>query len=477
MRMYSIILMSIFLCIGLKASNDEIKARGNPFRSPVNFSQNNSISIDARDIVDLNEPLSIIGVDQGDLGEETHAALGLSNNESFLNEKINVATSLNLKRKYDVVHNTKGKDLEKNKKRRIIPSVADAHASYPPHHIPENMPITDAEHIKYLRSEIPKAEEHILISSWGINPDKISSCGIQDLLVQAIKRGVRIYAYIGGCYDSKHMAYVKSISTHCSFIPVHTKIFAVDKDFVALGSFNWLNPFGVWPVEGSPNENGSFVYRGSVSNNIKDAVWEKIKLYQSIYHNNTRNIIKGMSKRSFYRSVPIGNSKEVFLLPTGESHINFLSEEIKKVEKKVIISSFSVSDSIEAKLSDNLMLQALKRGVQFYFITNGEQNCHRIRHHFDYFDKNFKTQFIFSNNPNLHSKTWIFDDKTIVQTSYNLFSAAPRVNHKLSNDWSSNCESGLVVTGLAAQPFIQKYYQDSLLRFGIQDRVKSGFAG
>jgi len=130
--------------------------------------------------------------------------------------------------------------------------------SYPPNHIPANMPMTDTEHIEYLRSEIPKAEDHILISSWGINPDKISSCGIEDLLVKAIRRGVNIYAYIGGEYTPKLEAYVKRISTHYSFIPVHAKIFAVDRDFVALGSFNWLNPFGVRPIEGSPNENGSF---------------------------------------------------------------------------------------------------------------------------------------------------------------------------------------------------------------------------
>lgn len=332
-------------------------------------------------------------------------------------------------------------------------------------HYPQERLLSDIEHISLLKQEILKAEDHILITSWGLRPQEIITQGLHTLLGESIQRGVNVYIYLGGTYaltpDQQNC--LKSISTHASLTDIHTKIFARDNDFVALGSFNWLSPYGEGPLKDRYNENGTIVFRGSVSNNIQQAIWSKIKLFNVWKQGDQSATLKVTSQRDFYRPLPIGSSNEVFLLSTGESHLNFLLTTLEKTKKHVIISSPFVTEEIDAKISDTAILAALKRGVKFTFITRDDENVQKIEKHFVSYFKEYKNSFVILKHPYNHSKTWIFDDEIIVDGSYNIFSAAPKVAHPQFFGWSFNHESGLVISGDSAKNFIEQYYQKTLL--------------
>lgn len=322
------------------------------------------------------------------------------------------------------------------------------------------------EHIKILQSCLQEAKQSILITSYGINHETFQRANLFKLFSDARQRNVRIYIYYN---DQKDIAedILRFFEKHdilCDFTWTHSKILAMDKSFVAAGSFNWLSTIN---SHYAPSEEASFVCRGDVCELIINDFWKHLKHYRNQQFANNKRV------RRFERN-PYNISSMVYeldettnltYLPTLEQHCGFLQELFKQAKHRVIICSPFISSAraYAEDLNSPLLRAAASHGVNVYFICSTYSN--ELGDFQDFLKRLRLPNIHLVTVTNMHLKTIIIDDSLIAEGSFNWLSAS----RNRDSDYH-NHELTLLVEGQMAKRLIQHYFQTKLGRI-IADKI------
>lgn len=318
---------------------------------------------------------------------------------------------------------------------------------------------TYEEHLQLLQTAFKEAKKSILITSYSINHETLKNAGLYKLIPLAVKRGVRIYFYHN---DKKEIDYriEKFLEKNDIFLAdanTHSKILAVDKHFVAAGSFNWLSTID---SDYEPSEEGSLSIRGeAICNSLIEEFWKHIKYYRSLQFGNLRSIFNYESKAENLSSLTyqVDDKTELEYIPNLEEQCGFLQVCFERAKQRVIICSPFISSegAYQEDLHFKLIINTISRGVKIYFICKNDS---------DYLDdfKAFLNKFRSSQihlipMENIHLKTIIVDDDTIAEGSFNWLSA--------SRDRESehhNHEQTISIQGEGAKALIEHFFQSRI---------------
>ena len=365
----------------------------------------------------------------------------------------------------------------------VVVSEDSSKSSSPKHPLPDAEDIaedfklySDGEHINFLRSSIHNAENNILITSWKINVLDIKKSGVERDLIAARNRGVHVSLYFkelitlsSECLtaqDKLSQAMKKRlnrIANQWVFIDNHSKIFRVDNSSLAIGSWNWLSP-----TDKFDGQNATVVLRGldfTEANSEADKCIEWYKqASKSLDLKSIRNLngLKYCIRRCVHsederRMVDTSDVFDDFLILSEGGQNTYLSLNVDELlehisfsiccakSRVVICSPFVSVNNLNWKSEDvrdldtfynwkqiNHILntadaeRALSNNVQFVLVTNKTEASNALARYFKKHKvyRKYIGQFIFMTQPNVHQKTILIDQCTMVEGSFNFFSGA-----------------------------------------------------
>lgn len=318
---------------------------------------------------------------------------------------------------------------------------------------------TREEHINLLRVSLKEATTCLLITSWRVDSQIFKEEGLYKLMLQAKKRGVKIYIYCDDDYavDDALLDFFEEEEIFFAQTFTHSKILAVDEELVSVGSFNWLS--------GSNEQydmscEGSIVYEGELCGELIQELWAHIKHYRNEQYGNMRAVKK--FERNPYnlcaKIINIGCDSSLTYLPTLDEHQLFLSDVFEKATRRIIICSPFISpvDGFKIDIHRDCMLKALERGVTIHFVCD-IHNPNLLR--FEYFLKSFQStqvHLIKATYP-FHLKTIIVDNTSIAEGSFNWLSAATDRESVYHNH-----EATFVIEGVAAKDLIESFFDSTI---------------
>lgn len=314
------------------------------------------------------------------------------------------------------------------------------------------------EHIKILQSCLQEAKYSLLITSYGINHETFQRANLFRLFADAKRRNVRIYIYYN---DQKNIAedilrFFEKNDIHCDFTWTHSKILAMDKCFVAAGSFNWLSTINSHYGE---SEEASFVCHGNICELIIDDFWKHLKHYRNQQFANNKRV-KRFERNPYNISsmvYELDGTTNLTYLPTLDQHCGFLQDLFKQAKNRVIICSPFISSarSYAEDLNTPLLREATSRGVKVYFICSTYSN--ELGDFQDFLKRLRLPNIHLVTVTNMHLKTIIIDDSLIAEGSFNWLSASRNRDSEYHNH-----ELTLLVEGQMAKCLIQHYFQTKL---------------
>lgn len=323
---------------------------------------------------------------------------------------------------------------------------------------PFSMISSREDHMRLLTETIRGSQKSLLITSYGILPQRTDDQGIYQLLREARQRGVRIYIYSHGCLDLDPgvLSFFDDHKIAYDDCATHAKILAADEEFVAIGSFSWLS---------QPRENDwsnvTFCLRdGEITGSLKEEIWKHLKYYRNLQYGNEKQI-RRYEKNPYNAAIPVwelGDKTELEYLHSLEAHRDFIEDIFKDAKHRIILFSpfINVKSGYEEDFSYPLLAKALKRGVEIYFVcreTDRELNSLKA-----YLQKLFQTwphSLHLIPLPNFHHKTIIVDDDMLTAGSFNWLSASRNEESEFSNH-----EATLLCNGEHAKPLIKSLLEE-----------------
>lgn len=320
---------------------------------------------------------------------------------------------------------------------------------------------TRQEHLNALEYAFKIAKNSILVTSYSINHETLQSANLYNLIQSVSRRGIRIYFYYNDqkFVDHNILNFLEYEGVYCDQAYTHSKILAVDRTFMASGSFNWLSAVD---YRFNPCEDGSIVCQSDLCELLIDDFWKHLKFYRNVQFGNSKSV------RSFQRNPYNCDAllyqfddcySDLCYLPTLEQHQNYLQEAFERATEKIIICSPFISNNAEYEYDIDLDLLRLtsQRGVQIIFVCSEQSQ--------GYAQSNFLTFLRQANCPNVHLfqtrnfhlKTIIVDDSEIAEGSFNWLSAV-----RDSNSQFHNHEATIVIEGPAAKALIEHFYESNL---------------
>lgn len=267
---------------------------------------------------------------------------------------------------------------------------------------------TPGQHISLLQSAFKMAKKSILITTAGINRETFDMANMWILILDAKRRGVKVYIY---CNDKNRLKDThlidfldKNVHSFDSAF-THSKILVVDKEFVAVGSCNWLS---ITRDQYDPSNNASFLYQGNACHSLIDDLLAHINLYHDIE-----------SKHSKSYSID-KNSNLIYLSLLGQ-HRDFIKQNLLLAKKRVIICSpFIYPGNFEEDFNEEILVDVASRGVEIYFICLPEEiESSGLDAYLTKIDLP-NIHLVPMNN--IHLKTFIRDDAVIAEGSFNWLS-------------------------------------------------------
>jgi phosphatidylserine/phosphatidylglycerophosphate/cardiolipin synthase-like enzyme len=310
------------------------------------------------------------------------------------------------------------------------------------------------EHIHLLKLAFEEAKQTILITSFGINKDTFTKAGLIRLITTARSRNIRIYIYYNDQkqVDKELLVFLKNNDVMCAETYTHSKILAVDRTFIASGSFNWLSGCN---SSYKDSEEGSFYCRDrEVCEGLIEEFWKYIKYYRNHQFKNYRRVdaFDRSGDKDTCVSIELQDKSNIIYIPTLDQHCGFLQECLDKAKTRMIICSPFISGyrQYEDDLAISALRNAIKRGVNIYFIVGIKSKA--LSDFEQYLEQLESTNIHIIAIENIHLKTIIVDDFIISEGSFNWLSAS-------RDDQSDyhNHEQTLVVEGVLARPLIESF--------------------
>jgi phosphatidylserine/phosphatidylglycerophosphate/cardiolipin synthase-like enzyme len=307
------------------------------------------------------------------------------------------------------------------------------------------------EHLRVLRSAFQEAHRSVLICSFSIHHDMLERNGIYALMLAARARGVRIYIYCGDrqqSLDQRVASFFTANNISYAQTYTHSKILAVDKRWVATGSFNWL------AMANNSCEEGSFVCRDEMCKDFIEEFWKYIKHYRSLQFGTARFRFEDDPNTDSTLIYDMKNGSEVSYLPTLNQQCGFFQHCFDSARQRLIICSPFISSArwYEEDMDLATLQKTVRRNVDIYFVCRSDATSLA----------DFRLYLASVNSPrihlvtvdNFHLKTIIMDDDLIAEGSFNWLSAT----RDDESDYH-NHEQTLSVQGRQALPLIEHFFQ------------------
>lgn len=319
------------------------------------------------------------------------------------------------------------------------------------------------DHTNFLIQALSQARESVMISSYSISPVRLFGESIDEAIIDASSRGVNVYIYYQNLpwLSKDDYRRLQKLIGYCARFEEnenHAKCVAQDKTKVAIGSYNWLSETDERSL------NRSWVVSGLLARGLIDDVWQGIRFYESLKHDNVRGIRNFLEDRDAFSTgaYQFHPSEFLYTLRTPEAHRLLFEDEVLSAQREIVISSpFIRLDKLKQTLSESRLKQLERKEVRTHLFTLFNP-CTRAPMEkdaiFDYLDSVTRKypHFSYSRHGNLHAKTIIADD-LLCEGSFNLLSAVSDIDHS-----ANNFEMSVAIRGDTAAPFIAAFH-DSLL--------------
>ncbi len=320
------------------------------------------------------------------------------------------------------------------------------------------------DHTNFLIHALNDATDSVMISSYSISPAQLFGESIDKAIIRASSRGVRVYVYYQNLPRLSREDYrrLQKMIVYCARFEEnenHAKCVAQDKTKVAIGSYNWLSETDERSI------NRSWVVSGLLAKGLINDVWQGIRFYESLKHDNARGINSFLEDNDAFSTgaYQFHPGEFLYTLRTPEAHSLLLEDEVfAKAQKEIVICSpFIRLAKLKQTISESRLQQLEKRGVQTHLFTLYSPCNHTPMEKGGIFDylKEISRQyphFSYSTHGNLHAKTIIADD-LLCEGSFNLLSAIGDIDHP-----ANNFEMSVAIRGNTAAPFIASFHESFL---------------
>lgn len=319
---------------------------------------------------------------------------------------------------------------------------------------------TPAEHITLLKQALLQARKSLLITSYDISHQALVQINFYTELEQTLARGVKVYIYFNDIKgaDTQALSILRGFpNVLCEEAFTHSKFLCVDKQWVSIGSFNWLS-FVRQRSTDTQSEASLVSYHKTLNNDLLDDIWKHLRFYRNIQFENYRAV------RTFERSednyttatYELDQQSELEYIPSLDQHCGFLQEMLETAKRKIIICSpFLSMRQFLANIDEALLRTFSNRGVRLFIVTSSQNYDYpRLTSYLNKINSSFIHMI---DHSNFHLKTLIVDDEVITEGSFNWLSAVRDEESEFHNH-----EATLLVRGSAANALIQQFYDSPI---------------
>ncbi len=291
---------------------------------------------------------------------------------------------------------------------------------------------TYEEHVNLLKKVFQKAKKTILITSYHLSEETFEKADLYQLIPQALSRSseLKIYIYYNDQKEDHIPINIKQFLNQFSGRVIfnvaytHSKILGCDKNFVAIGSCNWLS---IYNKNYPESDEGTFFFSGEdlCVDVLKDC-WNHLRYYRNLQFYNKKAINRFNNNEENLSTCIYDLDQDLNLeyLPTLEQNLAFFKEVFDVAQKRIIICSPFISShaSYEYDININLLRKTVSRGVDIYFVCSKNSNSLKYLDAFLAEVASPKIRLIPADN--IHLKTIIIDDCGIAEGSFNWLSAS-----------------------------------------------------
>ncbi|MEK6731402.1 MAG: phospholipase D-like domain-containing protein [Pseudomonadota bacterium] len=314
------------------------------------------------------------------------------------------------------------------------------------------------EHVDLLKFAFRSAKHSILLTTYGIDAETLRIANLYKLISEAHRRGVNIYIY---CNDAKEIDddltdFFGQYDVLCDQAFTHSKILAVDKELVVLGSFNWLSHRDPRYPE---SLDGSLVCRGDICNVLISDLWQYIRYYRHHQFGYTHHVMK-FERQADYKSTllyDIDAHSSVAYIPTLEQHRDYLQEIFERARQRIVVCSpfISSTDTFLEDFTPPRLIATATRGVKIVFVCSMHDPC--LTNFQEYIRQLQSSNIQILAIEPFHLKTIVVDDNEIAEGSFNWLSAMRDCHSEFHNH-----EVTLRIQGDRAKPLIDHFNQSKI---------------
>lgn len=315
----------------------------------------------------------------------------------------------------------------------------------------------DQSHLDFLRYAFLTAKKSLLITSYNLTDETFDYLVQTGVLLHALEKGVRIYFYINDKYDiPEHLKqFCDETKIKIDNMWTHSKIIAIDKACVSMGSFNWLSGVN---QRYAGSDNGSVVFRDHCCEDLISSVWEHFRFYRHLQAGRGRQSQTFSQDRRNFHCVEFEDEESmVTYMPSPEAHQFYLGKAIERVDESIVICSpFINAQSLERNFPQRFLYQIANNNIALVFVVQEGQNTGALEAKLGQV-RGLHASIV--KEGRLHLKTIVMDDNEISCGSLNWLSAVRDRDHQ-----SHNHEASLAVWGEDAEPLVKSFYESTLGR-------------
>lgn len=321
------------------------------------------------------------------------------------------------------------------------------------------------DHQKYMLEAIKKARNKILITSHNFSANPQNHRGLFAALRQASEKGVKVmlYHHKGGLgLESDLPESIKRHQVNC-----HSKVFAVDKAVLAIGSFDWLqDPTYVY----AESLNESIAFEDYTFMPFIKNVWRTAKMYKHVTSSpGSKSQINSIYENSAPEVITLENEEGVELVQTPQRHRELFHQAFRKASYRIAVCASVVIDNpkfLEQYLPIDLVSHFLasacsgfhsggNKVLEIFYNPKGRIGGRTNREILDAHLENVigRPNLILTPVENMHQKSLTVDNNYYMMGSFNLLSSAQNVLDK-----THRMETSVLLTGSAASVLLDKFH-------------------
>ena len=319
---------------------------------------------------------------------------------------------------------------------------------------------TTDEHIRTLSDVVRNARNQVLITTKGVNRDTLETADLFRLMPAAAARGVRVYIYdyLDQPIEPELLNFFEGNGINYQQTLTHAKILSCDKQFVAVGSCNWLNCVDRRYPE-SFYSTTIFTDPG-LCEDLAERLWEQIINYQRIYFQKLGGARRIDTHGYEYPQIPyeIGDGSQLVYIPTLRAHLALIDEVMFAAKRRLIICSNFPGNNLVEDFSRKKIGDLLRRGVQVCFVCNA--TAPELGIFENYLGRLFNWPNLYLLKfPNIHVLSVIVDDDVYIDGSFNWLSAV-----RDEDDLYHNHEASLMVRGTKGRVLVDNFLNTGIGR-------------